>query len=209
MDNGYIDFTDQDLAALASEGDLGAMEVLYRRHYALMVNFGLKYGSDLEAVQDCIQTLFVGLICRPRLWAQIHISVRSWLLSSLRNALYHHRAVRARDVSIDDIFGYEFGTANAVHADDGPNDEQYLRRQRLRQAFRSLSGRQRMAIYLYYSKNLSHKEIGELLRINPQSSMNLLNRAMEKLRSLLCLLTFIIYDETYNTLYTVFASHLR
>lgn len=193
MDNGYIDLTDQDLVAFASEGDLDAIEALYRRHYALMVNFGLKYGADLDTVQDCIHTLFVNLICRPHLWAQIRISVRSWLLSSLRNALYHHRAVQARNVSIDDLFGYDFGSANDVQADVGPSDEQHLRRQRFRSAFRSLSGRQRMAIYLYYSKNLSHKEIGELLHINPQSSMNLLNRAMEKLRSiLLCILVLII-----------------
>lgn len=51
------------------------------------------------------------------------------------------------------------------------------------EAYRLLPNNQRMAIYLRYIKGLSYKEMAEVLDINPQSSMNLVSRALTKLRS--------------------------
>ena len=47
------------------KGDTKPLEVLYKRHYELLLNFGLKYVSDEEFVKDCIQDLFVKLAAAP------------------------------------------------------------------------------------------------------------------------------------------------
>ena len=60
------------------KGDTKPLEVLYKRHYELLLNFGLKYVSDEEFVKDCIQDLFVKLCSSTRLSPTDY--VRSYLL---------------------------------------------------------------------------------------------------------------------------------
>ena len=50
--------SDKELVELASVGEMKAIEVLYSRHYELLLNFGMKYFSDIDFVKDCIQDLF-------------------------------------------------------------------------------------------------------------------------------------------------------
>lgn len=64
----YID--DNRLCELAANGELTAIEMLYKRHYELMLNFGLKYSDDNDFVMDCIQDLFEKLICHPSLFSR-------------------------------------------------------------------------------------------------------------------------------------------
>ena len=68
-----------------------------------------------------------------------------------------------------------------LHSKD---DNELRKRQNLIQAIRSLSGQQKQILYLFYIKNLSHKEISEVLNISPQSSMNSLSKSIRKLRIL-------------------------
>ena len=49
-------------------------------------------------------------------------------------------------------------------------------------AVNQLPNIQREAIYLLYIKGLSHKEIAAMMNINPQSSMNIISRALTNLR---------------------------
>lgn len=81
----YID--DIRFCRLAASGELTAIEMLYKHHYELMLNFGLKYCNDSDFIMDCIQDLFVKLICHPSLFADVR-SVRPWLLISLRNIIF-------------------------------------------------------------------------------------------------------------------------
>ena len=53
------------------------------------------------------------------------------------------------------------------------------------EAIKHLPDQQKQVLYLYYIKELSHKEIGEILGINPQSSMNTLAKSIKKLRAAL------------------------
>lgn len=51
----YQNMKDVALWNLVLKGDMKAMSLLYKKHYELLLNFGLKYTSDEEFVKDCIQ----------------------------------------------------------------------------------------------------------------------------------------------------------
>ena len=53
-----------------------------------------------------------------------------------------------------------------------------------KEAYRKLSANQRHAVYLYYIKELTWEEVAEILGITVHSSMNLIGRAIVKLRRL-------------------------
>ena len=56
---------------------------------------------------------------------------------------------------------------------------------RLREAFRKLNANQRQALYLRFVKSFSWDEIGVVLHIAPHSCMNLVARAVCKLKELI------------------------
>ena len=184
VDENYIYLSDQDLCTLAARGDRTAVETIYKRHYGLLVNYGLKFNPNLQMVQDSIQTLFVGLLCHPSRWNQVEVSVRAWLLVSLRNLILHQNKSDLKNVHFDDLFAFEHPTHDPA-TETGPDDKQAHRDRNILNALSKLSARQRQAIYLFYVKGLTHSEIGKLLNSNSQSSMNLLSRALDKLRKLL------------------------
>ena len=45
--------SDKELVELASVGEMKAIEVLYSRHYELLLNFGMKYFSDIDFSDGC------------------------------------------------------------------------------------------------------------------------------------------------------------
>lgn len=179
------DLSDSDLAKLASEGNRSAMEVIYRRHYVLLLNFGMKYYADRDFIKDCIQELFVKLLCNPHALKNVTF-VRSWLLSALKNAIFDHmknikQHVQLEELPLSDLSEETFLTWILTDAtSDGRNT-----RKALLKAFKQLSGRQRMAVYLYYVKGVSHQEISAYMNINVQSSRNLLSKALSKLRTII------------------------
>lgn len=188
--HNYNKLTDTELSRLASSGDMSAIETIYRRHYRLMLNFGMKYYADTEFVKDCIQDLFVKLICHPALFRHVEF-VRPWLLISLKNIMFDKLKAIKPSSSLEEL---PFATLEedvvTIAQAEGLDDEQVKDRRNLSKAFMLLGGSQRMAIYLHFVRGLSHKEVAALLDMNVQSSRNLLSRALAKLRK--NMFTFLI-----------------
>lgn len=177
--------SDNELSALASGGDMSAMETLYRRHYAIMLNFGIKYYADRDFIRDCIQEVFVNCLTHPHILKNVKF-VRSWLLAALRNEIYDRMKSIKPYAQLDELplggFSEEaFLTFNA----EGLSDQDIANRKALLKAFKHLTGNQRMAVYLHYVKGMSHQEVSAFMKMNVQSSRNLLFRALSKLRYVL------------------------
>ena len=165
------------------KGDTKPLEVLYKRHYELLLNFGLKYVSDEEFVKDCIQDLFVKLCS----------STRSYLLTSLKNLIFDKLSSLK---STEDINALPFDltiedTSLEVLFKDNDEDIQMIKN--LQEAYKQLSENQRMAIYLRYIKGLSYREVAAVLEINPQSAMNLVSRTLTSLRSKMTLKEYLFF----------------
>lgn len=186
----YQNMKDVALWDLVLKGDMKAMSVLYKRHYDLLFNFGLKYVQDEDFVKDCIQDVFVKL-CTSK-----HLShtdyVRSYFLTSLKHTMSDKlSALKPLEELNEHSFNLSIeDTALSVLFKD--SDEELGLSQRLVSAYKSLQENQRMAIYLRYIKGLSYKEIAVILDINPQSSMNLVSRALANLRSKMSLEDYLL-----------------
>lgn len=186
MHNPYLQKEDGELWNDLLTGDTKALEALYRRYYALLLNYGLKCISDDEMVRDCIQDLFV------KLAKSTHISEtkspRSYLLKSLRNmindkvssASYQAESFIFNDEVFSDIMSDD--VADSIF---GMNDEDVNMKKALAKALSQLTPQQKHILYLRYIKELSHKEVAEIMNMNVQSSMNLLSRSVSKLREIM------------------------
>ena len=72
---------------------------------------------------------------------------------------------------------------------------------RVMAAVNELPNIQREAIYLHYIKGVSHREIAAMMNINPQSSMNIISRALANLRKRLS-------PGDFYTLVVIFSSNI-
>ena len=201
--HAYNSLKDEALWDFARHGDAKALSVLYRRHYDLMFNFGLKYVRDEEVVKDCIQDIFVKFSVSRRLSHTDY--VRSYFLTALRNSILDKLAARRSTDELDEqAFRMEIEDA-AIERMFSRSDEQVRLGKRLMAAYGELTENQRTAIYLRFVSGLSYKEIAAVLEIAPQSSMNLVQRALARLRAKLSpeeflLLTMLFMQNFSQTL---------
>ncbi len=201
--HAYNSLKDEALWDFARHGDAKALSVLYRRHYDLMFNFGLKYVRDEEVVKDCIQDIFVKFSVSRRLSHTDY--VRSYFLTALRNSILDKLASRRSTDELDEqAFRMEIEDA-AIERMFSRSDEQVRLGKRLMAAYGELTENQRTAIYLRFVSGLSYKEIAAVLEIAPQSSMNLVQRALARLRAKLSpeeflLLTMLFMQNFSQTL---------
>ena len=186
----YKTLNDTALWDFARRGDSLALSVLYRRHYDLMFNFGMKYAGDEEMVKDCIQDVFVKFSVSRRLSSTDY--VRSYLLTAVKNSILDKIAARRPTSALDEkVFRLEIEDSEIERMSD-MSDEQVMLGKRLAAAYGSLTENQREAIYLRFVSGLSYKEIAAVLGIAPQSSMNLVSRAIARLRVLLTPKEFLL-----------------
>lgn len=174
---------DMTLWSSLIEGNLRALEILYKRHYALLLNYGLKFCQDIELAKDCIQDVFVKLHKSKELSQAV--SPRAYLLRALRNTLYDNLLLSKETTSLDEFAFHISESHDLFEQLFLKNDEDMQLSKQLLKALSSLPSNQKTILYLRFVKELSHKEIAEIMNINVQSSMNLVSRALIKLRSLM------------------------
>lgn len=181
----YQDMKDTALWNLVLKGDMEALSFLYKKYYELLLNFGIKYISDEEFVKDCIQDVFVKLCTSKHLSPTKY--VRSYLLTSLKNIISDKLSSLKVTEYLDENFFDLKIEDTALETLFKDNDEALQLSKKLANAYKSLPPNQRMSIYLHYIRELSYKEMAVALNINPQSSMNLVSRALANLRSKMAL----------------------
>ncbi len=166
------------------EGHKDALEQLYRRHAAALLQYGGKFSGDTQLVEDCVQELFIEL-WRKRGQLGAVKSVRSYLLVSLRRKTI--RAVQRnnrRETSAEPEehqFEAELAIDEQIIADELSRERQ----RELKQAFGELSARQREAIYLRYQMDMDYDEICRVMDISYQSVRNLVSSAIKRLQKLM------------------------
>lgn len=188
--NKFIDLDDETLWKLLLKGNIKVLEVLYRRHYDLLLNYGYKFCQDKELVKDCIQDLFVKLHQSNSLSETHH--VKTYLIRGIKNLLIDKLSSMKITEDIEDVkFDLTIDDSTLTFLFNKNDDDLRLSMQLLK-AYEQLPENQKVAIYLRYVRGLSYKEIAEILNIAPQSTMNLVSRALTKLRVIMQLEKIIV-----------------
>ena len=175
--------SDELLWQKLQQGDNHALEVIYCRYFGTLYNYGVRFCPDEEIVKDCIQDLFIYLLSSEK--STTIINIRAYLMISLRNNIIASNEYNKQLSTLDEKT-FEFSVSDEELLSLFPHDDDSLKIGfRLRKAYEKLNFNQKQAIYLYYIKNFSWKEISLILDITPHSSMNLVARAVSKLHILM------------------------
>lgn len=161
------------------EHDEKAFSELYCLFYDELLTYGFRICEDKDAVEDCIQDLFLKIYQR-RVVLRESSKLRPFLLHALRNMLYNQlsRSSRFRSLSDEDL---AFHLSCSLGEEDSPAEHPDLTDE-IRSFLKGLTERQKEVIYLRFAYDMDFEEIAVTMGINVQSVHNLLFRSMQKMR---------------------------
>ncbi len=174
-----------DLDALiqrAKEKDSDAFDILYRTYYQKMMGVCMNIiKEDKETAKDLVHDAFV----------MAFVSIGSlkdntrfyeWLTSIVRNVSLKHveRRGRTRIQPLSTV-----NEEDAVFVDPASSPDSYMDHKELLRLINQLPEGYRKILRLYVVEGFSHKEIADMLGIEPHSSSSQLARAKRLLRRML------------------------
>ncbi|MCB0876673.1 MAG: sigma-70 family RNA polymerase sigma factor [Solirubrobacterales bacterium] len=174
---------DEELMAHVDRKDPHAFEVLYDRHGGAAYSLAYRIVGDRNAAEDVAQEAFLSIWRSNARFDRARGSVRSWVLSVVRNR------------AIDALRRGGGGAPKLDHDDDAVlearpgeelTEEEALRREtsrELRGALDSLPEDQSQVIQLAYFGGFSHSEIAEMLSMPLGTVKGRMRLGLEKIRA--------------------------
>ncbi len=159
-------------------GDRAALDILYRAHYAGLLDFTYRFLRSRDAAHDIVQDVFVSIWMRRSEWI-VRGSIASYLYRAVRNHAIHyleHRQVESRVGAMNEPIAMGHVPGVEDFASEGQQSAELAR------AIDTLPERQRSAVLLHYGKGISVAEVGRVLEISHTAATNLLDRAVLRLR---------------------------
>lgn len=173
---------DEELMPLVGRRDPEAFEVLYDRHGGVAYSLAYRIVGDRAAAEEVTQEAFISVWRSGARFDATRGSVRSWLLSVVRNRaidFLRSRAGKAPKLDLDDEMALEQRPA------DERTEEEALRREtagEIRGALGKLPGEQSKVIELAYFGGFSHSEIAEILSLPMGTVKGRMRLGLEKIR---------------------------
>lgn len=176
--------SDADLFARLREGNAGAFDELFRRHYTDLCQTALRFVRNEAEAEDLIQELFYGLWKRraglpddvTAVGGYLHRSARNRCLNYLRD----QKRIPVSDGELPDTL-----VASGLPSDSLEQDDL---RHRLHRAIDSLPERCRLVFTMSKLDDMTRKEVAEALNISPKTVENQMTRAYRFLRQWLTIL---------------------
>ena len=165
------------LAAAVARGDEAAFRQLYERYQQRLFRFALVLGrGDEPLAHDTVQAVFVTAAAKLRR-AESEEHLWNWLARVARQQLSKTWRQRQRDSAV-------IGVAELPECMEDVESDATLEKC-LDVALLGMEAGERQLIEWFYFERLSHKEIAEQLNVTPKAVSSRLERAREKLRSLI------------------------
>jgi RNA polymerase sigma-70 factor (ECF subfamily) len=173
---------DEELMPLVGEKDPQAFEVLYDRHGGVAYSLAYRIVGERAAAEDVTQEAFISVWRSGARFDPTRGSVRSWLLSVVRNRaidFLRSKAGKAPKLTFDDDAILEQRPATEL------TDEEALRNEtagEVRGALGELPGDQSKVIELAYFGGFSHSEIARMLGVPLGTVKGRRRLGLEKIR---------------------------
>jgi RNA polymerase sigma-70 factor, ECF subfamily len=162
MNNAQLNrLNDHELVLRVAGGDVPSFEAIYDRHSAQAFGLAMRITGRRRAAEEATQDAFLGVWRAARSYDMSRGTLKTWLLSMVRNRSIdvvrregrHDRDVEIDDALVDGLASNERGTEEQVSDREDARDT--------RQLLLGLSDDQRQVIELAYFTGLTQSEIAD------------------------------------------------
>jgi RNA polymerase sigma-70 factor, ECF subfamily len=173
---------DEELMPLIGAKDPEAFEVFYDRHGGVAYSLAYRIVGERAAAEDVTQEAFISLWRSGARFDSTRGSVRSWMLSIVRNRaidFLRSKAGKAPKLTFDDDSILEQRPSEEL------TDDEAMRREtasEVRGALGQLPGDQSKVIELAYFGGFSHSEIARMLGVPLGTVKGRMRLGLEKIR---------------------------
>jgi RNA polymerase sigma-70 factor (ECF subfamily) len=173
---------DEELMPLIGEKDPEAFEVFYDRHGGVAYSLAYRIVGEKAAAEDVTQEAFISVWRSGARFDRTRGSVRSWMLSIVRNRAIdalRSRAGKAPKLTFDDDAILEQRPSEEL------TEEEAMRREtatEVRGALGELPGEQSKVIELAYFGGFTHSEIARMLGVPLGTVKGRMRLGLEKIR---------------------------
>jgi RNA polymerase sigma-70 factor (ECF subfamily) len=174
---------DEELMSFVDRKDANAFEVLYDRHGGPAYSLAYRIVGDRTAAEDVAQEAFLSIWRSRARFDRARGSVRSWVLSIVRNRAIdslRRGGANAPALDLDDETLLDSRPAEELTEDEA------IRREtsnELRGALEELPADQSRVIHLAYFGGFSHSEIAEMLNMPLGTVKGRMRLGLEKIRA--------------------------
>lgn len=173
---------DEELMPLIGAKDPEAFEVFYDRHGGVAYSLAYRIVGEQAAAEDVTQEAFISLWRSGARFDSTRGSVRSWMLSIVRNRAIDHlrsKAGKAPKLAFDDDSILEQRAAEELTEEEAIQHETASE---VRGALGTLPGDQSKVIELAYFGGFSHSEIAQMLGVPLGTVKGRMRLGLEKIR---------------------------
>ena len=166
-------------------GNEEALGKLFGVMFDSLYSYGYRIIPESEDVRDAIQEVFFQL-WKYRENLSVPDSVRAYLFTSIRHELLNKKkATNRRSEIFNEYMIEQFDAMINYNSWEEILDLEEKESIDLKKAIKSLTPRQREAVYLKYFEGLSTDELSQILQMHAQSVYNLVYNAINNLREFL------------------------
>lgn len=161
-------------------GDKSAFSKIYLLYVDELYSYGIGLGCDREKLKDIIQDIFYKIYTNPD-YLKVVKNLKYYLFKMLKNKVLD---IYKNKVVIDDINTDELTFTIKTNILDHliVEEDRRLLESRVENLLKTLTDRQREAVYLRFIQEMEYEEVGELLEMTPQAARKLIFRALKRIR---------------------------
>ncbi|MBO9201595.1 MULTISPECIES: RNA polymerase sigma factor [Niastella] len=163
------------------KGDDKSLEIIYRRFFDELYNYGIKWLNDISLTEDSIQDLFVKLL-RTRKNLSATTSIKYYLFRAFRSIVLDKLKAKSKTDHLDEagksLFVFELSPEKNMIMQEENTSLQL----RLTAALDALTPRQREAIFLRYIEGFSYEQVAAMMDLTTKGTYKLMARAIDALK---------------------------
>jgi len=162
------------------KGEDFALSNIYSKNVEFLYQYGLKFTSKCELIEDAINDLFLYLIRNRKTIGETD-NIRFYLMRSFRRKLVRDIKKEFRygdNLFSESLFGVNYSIENEIIHKESKKEIN----KRLFLAIEKLSPRQKEAIYLKFKSGFDYNDISEIMDMGIDASRNLIYRAIKSLK---------------------------
>ncbi|MES2560192.1 MAG: RNA polymerase sigma-70 factor [Bacteroidota bacterium] len=172
-------YTDNQLFGRMCSGDKGALELLFKMHYASLCRFAKSILKDNEQAEDMVQEVFMKCWDK-REQIQLTGSFKSYLYTAVRNHCFNALKINERKFWMEE--GMEDDERIAVN-DVIDHIAAKTLQDKITRAIELLPDKCRLTFQLSRFEDMSYKEIAETMGVSVKTVENQMGKALSVLRT--------------------------
>lgn len=162
-------------------GDKNALDVIFKRYYAALYNYGNKLIKNPTLTEDCLQDFFL-YIYEHRQNLKDLTSIKPYLFKAFRNRLLKYLKSNTNLIALEELDTIGLPIEFSIEEIMIKQENSQLQRAQISNLLNQLTNRQKELVYLKYYNNLNIKDIAEIIGISYQGVVNGLSKTIKKLK---------------------------